>query len=395
MKYIKSLHIKTFFLLLVLITHVSTANAQTKTQDDYLQEIDRFVRGGDYQKAFESNEEMIKYYPEASPFSGWLASVSSGFVSIKEGKLEVAEKTLNDALNSFPDEQSNILRFFASAYRDYNFHEKAAGLFKKYVELNPDDLKVRFSYALALKKANDLKEAEVQCRIYVETKPDDRGWWLLGNILAAQGKNDEAILVYEKSLKLKPGSDEVHYAIGKEYQKKSDYFRAMKYFLRIKGRKLELIALLFFFTMAIIGIISFFSKYVIGHNQRAINIGKHWIIAMALFLIVILLEGFNRILRSLTDLPGILNLVSIGSVMICLIILYFLSQCKNWARLAVIFYACAGLIFAGFLTIQFNVFRQYDFFEKIQLGLRCIFFLALIGFFTRPKVKEFLKQRAV
>ena len=232
-----------FFILTFILAAIFTNEGfcQQKTAKQYIDEIGSLILEGKYVQLAKVTEEMIRFYPETKQFYGHFIPLGYGYYYIEKGNIENADKQLRQALDEFPDRKDTIFDLFARAYYENGFHDKAIILFKKAIEANPDNPEVRYWYAYPLKAKGLDDEAEKQCRIYLDSNPEDyEGWWLFGNILLKEGKYNEAIDAYKKELKLNPETKGALTRISRAYFMKGDYADGIKYGLKIKSVRIRL-----------------------------------------------------------------------------------------------------------------------------------------------------------
>ena len=215
---------------ILTISCVGVIDCQCKTEDEYKKEADRLLDAGKYKNVAAMYEEMIKNYPETKAFYGYFVPVYLGVDYIMLGKLSDAESQMEEALKQYPDNRTRILGLFASVYFEKKMYDKSIALMEECIKLDPNYVDIRYTYASALKAKGMYGEAEKQCKIYINSYPDDyQGWWVLGNIFWYEKKYDDAIDAYKKELKLNPKKDEVLDRIMGAYKAKGDYGNVLWY----------------------------------------------------------------------------------------------------------------------------------------------------------------------
>jgi len=95
--------------------------------------------------------------------------------------------------------------------------------YREAMRRRPDDPVLVVGYATTLYKANRLPDAEKVLRDALIAVPSDpRLFYLLGTVQAAQGRRDEAIASYEKTISINPRSAPAHSELASLYAAKGD-----------------------------------------------------------------------------------------------------------------------------------------------------------------------------
>jgi tetratricopeptide (TPR) repeat protein len=99
---------------------------------------------------------------------------------------------------------------------------------------NPADADACFNFGVTLAQLGLVNKALDQIRRFVELKPDDRdGHYLLANLLADQGYDDEAVREFEKTIALDPNFHEAYLYLGKHYLNLDDTQQAERIFAHL------------------------------------------------------------------------------------------------------------------------------------------------------------------
>ena len=99
---------------------------------------------------------------------------------------------------------------------------------------NPEDADACFNFGVTLAQLGLVNKALDQIRRFVELKPDDRdGHYLLANLLADQGYDDEAVREFEKTIALDPNFHEAYLYLGKHYLNLDDTQQAERIFAHL------------------------------------------------------------------------------------------------------------------------------------------------------------------
>jgi Flp pilus assembly protein TadD len=97
----------------------------------------------------------------------------------------------------------------------------AADTFQKSRSVEPNDFRTHYLYALALtKKGSNLAEAAIALRKAIELNSQDaRSHALLGQVLLAEQRQNEAASEWERALRLQPENPTALYQLGLLYKK--------------------------------------------------------------------------------------------------------------------------------------------------------------------------------
>lgn len=128
------------------------------------------------------------------------------------------------------------LTFAAKAYENLSptMAEQVRSRLQTFLDKNPDNAPVRYFYALCLWKLNEkepnpdvLKRVESLLKRVVTIAPTYADAYLqLGIVYANEGRNPEAIMTYEKALKLSPNLPNLHYRLGQALMRTGNAVRA-------------------------------------------------------------------------------------------------------------------------------------------------------------------------
>ena len=132
----------------------------------------------------------------------------SGFLRDKKGLYQDAE-AMSRAAEAAGREAIRLRPDDAVAHHDLanalNGEESLAE-FRTAIRLKPDSAPMRFNLGLPSSSWADTRRPRPSCRGAIRAKPDfAEAYGLLGGILLAQGKLDDAIAEYRASIRLKPG----------------------------------------------------------------------------------------------------------------------------------------------------------------------------------------------
>ena len=111
-----------------------------------------------------------------------------------------------------------------------NFRE-VANMYKKIVEIEPNNYKAHNNLGNALKEFGKLKEAATSYRQAIKIKPDyTKAHFNLGNILNDFGKYKEAIRILLLALKINPNYNEAHNCLAISYKKLGKFENAITHY---------------------------------------------------------------------------------------------------------------------------------------------------------------------
>ncbi len=107
---------------------------------------------------------------------------------------------------------------------------------------HPDSPFLRFAAGWLAQRAGDLTAAEVHYRGALELWPDDdRVLNNLGNALAGQGRNDEAVSTYHRAIAVNPRNPSAHFNLSQIYTMRFDFHTANEELARASALDFEMV----------------------------------------------------------------------------------------------------------------------------------------------------------
>ncbi|MEN8262956.1 MAG: tetratricopeptide repeat protein [Nitrospirota bacterium] len=101
---------------------------------------------------------------------------------------------------------------------DYGKHRKAAELFQKAVEINPDSAEAHYNLGVAYGNLGMFQKAVKAYKRAVDLDPGhEKAYCNLGIVYEEAGNYKEAIEVYEKAIRMNPGSADLYLNLGITY----------------------------------------------------------------------------------------------------------------------------------------------------------------------------------
>jgi tetratricopeptide (TPR) repeat protein len=105
---------------------------------------------------------------------------------------------------------------------------EAIAMFRKALEIKPDNVQPCYNLGNVLAKSRRIDEAITQYEKAVELKPDfAEAQNNLGSALSVRGQNDQAIVHYRKALEIKPDYVEAYYSLGNALAKSQRFDEAI------------------------------------------------------------------------------------------------------------------------------------------------------------------------
>ncbi len=143
-----------------------------------------------------------------------------------QDKLEEAEKLFKKAVLVQEDHIDSI-NGLGYIYYDRKRRSDAETLFRLIVELKPDDPGSYYNWGLALMGQNLFKEAEDKFRQALKIQDRHIARYYLARALQQQGRYEEAIKEYRKTIDQKMAQAKSHYRLGEIYEKQAQRFDAL------------------------------------------------------------------------------------------------------------------------------------------------------------------------
>lgn len=158
-----------------------------------------FTSSGDLSKALQVFTELLELFPESSHvWASW-----GSYLSVFSNSQKQIQEAFQKALQLDPH-NTKAWGGLALHLQDYNVAE-AENSFRRALELNPDDEKMRYFFAFMLNTQGLGHEAEQNLRIVLEQAPEYAdAWMLLGKVLFNIGKTREGIEANLKAIEINP-----------------------------------------------------------------------------------------------------------------------------------------------------------------------------------------------
>jgi tetratricopeptide (TPR) repeat protein len=119
--------------------------------------------------------------------------------------------------------------------------EREAGL-ARIAAAHPDDALVQFGLGWSARRGGHLLAAEAAYRRALAAWPeDDRIWNNLGNVLAVEGRTDEALTCYAKAVRANPANAAAYFNQGQLHTQRFDYQAATQALSRASALNFELV----------------------------------------------------------------------------------------------------------------------------------------------------------
>lgn len=165
------------------------------------------------------------------PANAHLNRVMAAFC-LSTGRVAEAEKYLLQIVQSSPGLQSEFA--LTDYYIAANRPQEAIQRLEKLVSASPDLLEPRDRLARAYIAGGDRPKAHALLdRILKENSNAPGAELLKGNLLAAEGRSDEALMRVQKAIEGDPKSIYAHYALGQLYRERGDIAAADKAFREV------------------------------------------------------------------------------------------------------------------------------------------------------------------
>ena len=199
------------------------------------------LKAGDRQQArYHFNVSLSKLEEDSPAYNRILTQLDSLPEEPVEGELE-SKLFGTDAGIDFVDRQ-RTLEFWKSGFppykEEYYFNKALTSELvlaqSEQTTKNPSDADACFNFGVTLAQLGLVNKALDQIRRFVQLKPDDRdGHYLLANLLADQGYDDEAVREFEKTIALDPNFHEAYLYLGKHYLNLEDTQQAERIFAHL------------------------------------------------------------------------------------------------------------------------------------------------------------------
>ncbi len=167
-------------------------------------------------------------------------SLQSDNIHIKRGRESYLKKYYADAISEFTEvvesdadsrDRAIALTYMGMIADDRGDYEKAIDYYRRALSLDDNNPEILKNLALAYRHSNRLEEASEQISKSLDISPDDTDTRILrGNILFEQGKFREAADAYAGILEDTPGNAPVMYNLASSLMKQGDEFAAVEYF---------------------------------------------------------------------------------------------------------------------------------------------------------------------
>ncbi|MEW6368519.1 MAG: tetratricopeptide repeat protein [Acidobacteriota bacterium] len=229
--------------------------------DLYLQTDDYFKAAGEYERAiglgvvraplyykygyamfraseFDTAIQGLKKALEESPDMG-LASALMGTIYLGRGELEPAETALRNSIGQLPEKDRPYTELGLCLYERGKYQD-AMGFFKKALETQGKKTSLYVMSARCLAMTGDREGAirQLESAIAQDSK-QSAGYVELARlwIRAADEQTDafateKAVTAIEQALAISPNSSELHFMLGRVYEIRKDYARAMESYNR-------------------------------------------------------------------------------------------------------------------------------------------------------------------
>jgi Flp pilus assembly protein TadD len=198
--------------------------AAPNSEESYIAFADFASAHGNNDYALEVVAKGLQHLPGSS---GLLCE--RGLLWVLKGDRSRAESSFIEASRRKPNWALPLLALGISRLESGD-PASAAGIFQDARNVEPDDFRTHYLYALALtKKGNNRAEAVVTLRKAIELNfQDARSHTLLGQLLLAEERPNEAASEWERALKIEPENQTALYQLGLLYGKQGKTERAKR-----------------------------------------------------------------------------------------------------------------------------------------------------------------------
>ncbi len=168
-----------------------------KTLIDYYSRINRF---------FNEKAKEYAYKEEELDDADCLGCHNLGVLCLNEGSMDKAAGLFKKAIElnpGYPSAYNNLAVVYAKQGRS----DEAAGLFKKAIVMDPEDIKIYANLGLTYYKLKKFDDAIKIFEKAIEIKPEDAELYnYLGSVYGMNGNYEKAISAFKEALKIEPGN---------------------------------------------------------------------------------------------------------------------------------------------------------------------------------------------
>ncbi len=210
-----------------LYYNLALAQANAHKFDDAMQSIDKAIQLKPAENAYADLKKKIGDFKENEILSKAQGMLNEGDKLFQAKDYSGALAKYQEALKLVPgNKQSVILVQMAKTHSQLSENDQAEALFKKAIEMTPDNADYRKALAQFYLKEKKYDEA---LNVYADPraagdKPVDQTLFTLGQTLNNQGNSEVAQLAFERAIKANPSNAEAYYELGMIlfYSKKDD-----------------------------------------------------------------------------------------------------------------------------------------------------------------------------
>lgn len=197
-----------------------TAAHMDPSEDNFFDWGSEMLLHRTYEPAIVIFQDGVKRYPKSPRLL-----IGLGLSQYSRGKYDDAVKALLAAAALTPSDPRCYL-FLSKAYDSSpNQADEVIQAFKRYAELEPQNARAQYYYAMSLWKGKRAEDANldlqtIQSLLEKSIALDDslpEAYVQLGNLFSDQHKYAESIPDYERALQLNPNLSDAHYRLGTDY----------------------------------------------------------------------------------------------------------------------------------------------------------------------------------
>ena len=123
---------------------------------------------------------------------------------------------------------STALPYMAEQFQEKGEYDKAISVYKKALEIQPENRTILINLGLAYEAKNDFNEAIKQYSEAIKANPkDDMAWVNLGNVLQKKEDTKNALIAYQKAAESNPWNAYAHFNLGNFFYKSNDHKSAI------------------------------------------------------------------------------------------------------------------------------------------------------------------------